>query len=92
MNKAHVKRKYADVLKAIKNKEERKGTPACDALKQIGWSINLTMSWHSVCQRNDSTGGNWIINLLADAYFEWIKNTKMKSCQNPSQEKPLPVP
>lgn len=42
--RAHARRKYADALKAIKDNEERKGTLAYDALKQIGVVYKLDNS------------------------------------------------
>ena len=33
---AHTRRKYADVLKAIRDEKKRRGTLAYDAVKQIG--------------------------------------------------------
>ncbi len=52
--------KYAEALKAIKDKEKRKGTLAYDALKQIGaiYKLDNELAGLEPLQ-NGSTGGSW---------------------------------
>lgn len=70
---AHARRKYADALKAIKDKEERKGTLACDALKQIGAIYKLDNELAGLTPEERQHRRQLELNPLVDAYFERVK-------------------
>lgn len=71
---AHVRRKYADALKAIKDKEKRKGTLAYDALKQIGAVYKLDNELAGLTPEERQHRRQLELAPLVDAYFEWVKN------------------
>lgn len=89
---AHARRKYADALKAIKDKEARKGTLAYDALKQIGAIYKLDNELAELTPAQRQHRRQLELKPLGDAYFVRVKNTRMKSCQSPRQEKLSLIP
>jgi transposase len=70
---AHARRKYADALKAIKDKEKRKGTLAYDALKQIGAIYKLDNELAELTPEERQHRRQLELNPLVDAYFVWVK-------------------
>lgn len=72
-NKSHARRKYAEALKAIKDKEKRKGTLAYDALKQIGavYKIDNELAGLEPAERQHRR--QLEVKPLVDAYFAWVK-------------------
>lgn len=70
---AHARRKYAEALKAIKDKEKRKGTLAYDALKQIGaiYKIDNELAGLEPAERQHRR--QLEAKPLVDAYFAWVK-------------------
>ena len=70
---AHARRKYADALKAIKDKEERKDTLAYDALKQIGSVYKLDNELAGLTPKERQHRRQLELKPLVDAYFEWVK-------------------
>ena len=71
--RAHARRKYAEALKAIKDKEKRKGTLAYDALKQIGaiYKIDNELAGLEPAERQHRR--QLEAKPLVDAYFAWVK-------------------
>jgi len=70
---AHARRKYADALKAIKDKEKRKDTLAYDALKQIGAIYQLDNGLAGLEPAERQHRRQLELKPLVDAYFEWVK-------------------
>lgn len=73
MNKAHARRKYAKALKAIRDKEKRKGTLAYDALKQIGAIYKLDNELAGLEPVDWQHRRQLELKPLVDAYFAWVK-------------------
>lgn len=70
---AHARRKYAETLKAIRDKEKRKGTLAYDALKQIGAMYKLDNELAGLEPVERQHRRQLELKPLTDAYFAWIK-------------------
>ena len=70
---AHARRKYAEALKAIKDREKRKGTLAYDALKQIGAIYKLDNELAGLEPVERQHRRQLEVKPLVDAYFAWIK-------------------
>ena len=70
---AHARRKYAEALKAIKDKEKRRGTLAYDALKQIGAIYKLDNELAGLEHVERQHRRQLEIKPLVDAYFAWVK-------------------
>lgn len=73
---AHARRRYADALKAIKDKEKRKGTLAYDALKQIGAIYKLDNELAGLGPAERQHRRMLEIKPLVDAYFVWVKSRR----------------
>ena len=71
--RAHARRKYAEALKAIKDKEKRKGTLAYDALKQIGAIYKTDNELAGLEPAERQHRRQLEANPLVDAYFAWVK-------------------
>jgi len=71
--RAHARRKYAEALKAIRDKEKRKDTLACDALKQIGAMYKLENEPAGLGPVERQHRRQLELKPLTDAYFAWIK-------------------
>ncbi|MDE6969348.1 MAG: IS66 family transposase [Eubacterium sp.] len=71
--RAHARRKYAEALKAIRDKEKRKDTLACDALKQIGAMYKLDNEPAGLGPVERQHRRQLELKPLTDAYFAWIK-------------------
>ena len=70
---AHARRKYADALKAIKDKDKRKGTLAYDAVKQIGAIYKLEHELEGLEPKERQHRRQMEVKPLVDAYFAWAK-------------------
>lgn len=70
---AHARRKYADALKAIKDKDKRKGTLAYDAVKQIGTIYKLDHELAGLEPSERQHRQQMEVKPLVDAYFAWAK-------------------
>ena len=70
---AHARRKYAETLKAIRDKEKRKGTLAYDALKQIGAMYKLDNELAGLEPVERQHRRQLELKPLTDAYFAWKK-------------------
>lgn len=70
---AHARRKYAEALKAIRDKEKRKGTLAYDALKQIGAIYKLDNELAGLEPVERQHRRQLELKPLVDAYFAWVK-------------------
>ena len=70
---AHARRKYAEALKAIRDKEKRKGTLAYDALKQIGAMYKLDNELAGLEPVERQHRRQLELKPLTDAYLAWIK-------------------
>ena len=71
--RAHARRRYADALKAIRDKEARKGTLAYDALKQIGAIYKLDNELAELTPAQRQHRRQLELKPLVDAYFVWVK-------------------
>ena len=68
-DKAHTRRKYAETLKTVRDKEKRKGTLAYDALKQIGTIHKLDNELAGVEPVERQHRRQLEMKPLVDAYF-----------------------
>ena len=70
---AHARRKYADALKAVKDKEKRKSMLAYDAIKQIGAIYKLDNELAGLKPAERQHRRQLELKPLVDAYFVWVK-------------------
>ncbi len=70
---AYARRKYADALKAIKDKDNQKGTLAYDAVKQIGAIYKLDHELEGLEPSERQHRRQMEVKPLVDAYFAWAK-------------------
>lgn len=71
---AHTRRKYAEALKAARDKEKRKGTLAYGALKQIGAIYKLDNGLAGLDPVERQHRRQLELKPLVDAYFAWVKS------------------
>lgn len=71
---AHARRKYAEALKAIKDKEKRKSTLAYDAIKQIGAIYKLDNELAGLGAVERQHRRQLELKPLVDGYFAWVKS------------------
>ncbi len=70
---SHARRKYAEALKSIKNKENVKNTIAYQALSQIGAIYQLEKEFAKLSNEERQQQRNLILRPLVEAYFAWVK-------------------
>lgn len=71
--RAHARRRYAEALTAIRDKEKRRGTLAYDALKQIGAIYKLDNELAGMEPAERQHRRQLELKPLTDAYFAWVK-------------------